>query len=64
MRNRLKIESTVSNAKAFLAVQREFGSFDAYLWEFVGGKPIVTRHRTHAGLSGADGRIRCAEPRS
>ena len=45
VRNRLKIESTVSNAKAFLAVQREFGSFDAYLWKFVGGKPIVTRHR-------------------
>ncbi len=46
VRNRLKIESTVSNAKAFLAVQREFGSFDAYLWKFVGGKPIVSRHRS------------------
>ena len=46
VRNRLKIESTVSNAKAFLAVQREFGSFDAYLWEFVGGKAIVSRHRS------------------
>jgi DNA-3-methyladenine glycosylase I len=39
-RNRLKIESTVSNAKAFLAVQQEFGSFSAYVWRFVGGKPI------------------------
>ena len=45
IRNRLKIESTISNAKAFLAVQAEFGSFDAYLWRFVGGKPIVNRPR-------------------
>src|SRR5688500_20357727 len=35
VRNRLKIESTISNAKAFLAVQKEFGSFDAYVWSFV-----------------------------
>ena len=40
VRNRLKILSAVSNAKAFLAVQREFGSFDAYVWSFVGGRPI------------------------
>ncbi len=46
VRNRLKIESTVTNAKAFLAVQEEFGSFDAYVWRFVGGKPKVTRRRT------------------
>ena len=39
VRNRLKIESTISNARAFLAVQKEFGSFDRYLWAFVGGKP-------------------------
>jgi len=39
VRNRLKIESTVQNAKAFLAVQREFGSFDAYVWRFVDGRP-------------------------
>ena len=45
VRNRLKIESAVTNAKAFLAVQREFGSFDAYVWRFVGGKPIVNRRR-------------------
>src|SRR6184192_2907645 len=43
--NRLKIASTVGNAKAFLAVQREFGSFDAYVWRFVGGKPRVNRWR-------------------
>ena len=43
VRNRLKIESTITNAKAFLAVQKEFGSFDAYVWRFVGGKPIVNR---------------------
>jgi DNA-3-methyladenine glycosylase I len=46
VRNRLKVESTVSNAQAFLEVQREFGSFDAYLWRFVGGSPIVNRWRT------------------
>jgi DNA-3-methyladenine glycosylase I len=40
VRNRLKIESTITNARAFLAVQKEFGSFDRYLWQFVGGKPI------------------------
>jgi len=40
VRNRLKIDSTVSNAQAFLAVQKEFGSFDRYVWQFVGGKPI------------------------
>ena len=40
VRNRLKVSSAVSNAKAFLDVQREFGSFDAYIWGFVGGKPI------------------------
>ncbi len=40
VRNRLKVQSTIDNAKAFLAVQKEFGSFDAYIWTFVGGKPI------------------------
>jgi DNA-3-methyladenine glycosylase I len=40
IRNRLKIESAISNAKAFLVVQREYGSFDSYLWQFVGGKPL------------------------
>ena len=41
VRNRLKIESTVTNAKAFLKVQKEFGSFDQYVWTFVGNSPIV-----------------------
>ena len=40
IRNRLKINAAVGNARAFLAVQEEFGSFDAYIWRFVGGKPI------------------------
>jgi len=40
IRNRLKINSAVSNAKAFLEVQKEFGSFDKYIWGFVGGKPL------------------------
>ena len=46
VRNRLKIESTVRNARAFLAVQREFGSFDAYVWRFVGGAPLVNHWRS------------------
>ncbi|WP_171162488.1 DNA-3-methyladenine glycosylase I [Usitatibacter palustris] len=46
VRNRLKVEGTVKNAKAFLAVQKEFGSFDAYVWRFVGGKPKVNRPRS------------------
>jgi DNA-3-methyladenine glycosylase I len=43
IRNRLKIASAVTNAKAFLAAQKEFGNFDAYIWQFVGGKPLVNR---------------------
>ena len=43
IRNRLKIDSAVTNAQAFLAVQKEFDSFDAYVWSFVGGEPIVNR---------------------
>jgi DNA-3-methyladenine glycosylase I len=45
VRNRLKIESTVSNANAFLAVRREFGSFDTYVWRFTGGRPIQHRRK-------------------
>ena len=45
VRNRLKIESTVTNAQAFLAVQNEFGDFDRYLWRFVGGRPLQNRRR-------------------
>jgi len=43
IRNRLKIDSAVTNAQAFLVVQEEFGSFDRYVWQFVGGEPIVNR---------------------
>ncbi len=43
IRNHLKIASTVQNANAFLKIREEFGSFDAYVWNFVGGKPIVNR---------------------
>ena len=46
VRNRLKIAATIQNAKAFLAVQKEFGSFDAYVWSFVGGKPIQNRRKS------------------
>ena len=46
VRNRLKLESTISNARAFLEVQREFGSFDRYVWTFVGGKPKVNRWKS------------------
>ena len=45
VRNRLKIEASVANAQAFLAVQEEFGSFARYVWGFVGGKPLVARRR-------------------
>jgi DNA-3-methyladenine glycosylase I len=46
VRNRLKVAAVISNAEAFLKVQKEFGSFDAYLWRFVGGKPIVNKRKT------------------
>jgi DNA-3-methyladenine glycosylase I len=46
IRNRLKIASTVQNAKAFLKVQKDFGSFDAYIWQFVGGSPRVNAWRS------------------
>lgn len=45
VRNKLKVESAISNARAFLRVQEEFGSFTRYQWDFVGGKPIVNRRR-------------------
>ncbi len=50
VRNRLKISSTVTNARAFLEVQREFGSFDRYIWSFVGSKPIVRRRRVQGDV--------------
>jgi DNA-3-methyladenine glycosylase I len=45
IRNRLKITAAVNNARAFLDIQKEFGSFDAYIWAFVGGKPLQNRWR-------------------
>jgi DNA-3-methyladenine glycosylase I len=47
IRNRLKIAATITNARAFLQVQQEFGSFDAYIWRFVGGKPKHNALKTH-----------------
>ena len=43
VRNRLKVNAAVNNAKRFLEIQKEFGSFDAYIWGFTGGKPIVNK---------------------
>lgn len=50
VRNRLKIESAIRNAKALLAVQKEFGSFDQYIWQFVGGKPVTNSWRSLSRL--------------
>jgi len=50
IRNRAKVEATVRNARAFLEVQKEFGSFDAYIWGFVGGRPITNKRRRMAQL--------------
>jgi DNA-3-methyladenine glycosylase I len=46
VRNRMKVESTLSNAAGVLALREEFGSFDTYLWDFIGGSPLVGRWRT------------------
>ncbi len=46
VRNRLKVQAAVTNARAFLEVRKEFGSFDAYVWPFVGGRPIVHRRKS------------------
>lgn len=48
VRNRLKVMATVNNAKRFLDVQKEFGSFDQYIWSFVGGRPIINRWKNLA----------------
>ena len=48
VRNRLKVRGTVRNAKAFLQIAREFGTFDRYVWKFVGGKPICKRRSKSA----------------
>ena len=50
VRNRLKVESTVGNARAFLDVQAEFGSFESYIWRFVDGEPKRNRFRKHADI--------------
>ena len=50
IRNRLKIEAAITNAKRFLEVEKEFGSFDRYIWGFVGGKPVQSRLRSFAEM--------------
>ena len=50
VRNRLKVRSAVTNARAFLAVQEEFGSFSDYIWGFVGGEPVQNRFRNDADI--------------
>lgn len=46
VRNRLKIAATIQNAKCFIAIQKEFGSFDKYIWQFVNGKPIINNRKS------------------
>ena len=46
IRNRAKIEATINNAKRFIEIQGEFGTFDKYIWEFVGGKPIINQWKS------------------
>src|SRR5580698_746902 len=46
VRNRLKVAASIQNAKSFLAVQKEFGSFDAYIWQFTGGRPLANARRS------------------
>jgi len=53
IRNRLKVRSAIINARQFLKVQEEFGSFDRYIWQFVGGKPLSGRHATTSKESDA-----------
>ena len=50
IRNRLKIDATIANARAFLKVQQEFASFDTYIWKFVGGSPIQNSRKTHRSV--------------
>ena len=50
VRNRLKVEGAVKNARAFLKVQEEFGSFERYIWSFVNGKPLVNKFKAHQDL--------------
>lgn len=50
IRNKLKIKSVITNAQAFLKVQEEFGSFNAYLWDFIGGKPVLNQWDSHSDV--------------
>lgn len=50
IRNKLKITGTIKNAKALMAVQKEFGSFDVYIWQFTGGKPLVNKHQQSSSI--------------
>lgn len=50
IRNRLKIKSAVTNAQCFMEVQKEFGSFDKYIWDFVGGKPIIGHRKNMSDI--------------
>ena len=64
VRNRLKIESAVKNARAFLAIQKEFGSFDAYVWPFVGNRPINGKRKSSRRRPRENCGERCAFERS
>jgi DNA-3-methyladenine glycosylase I len=55
IRNKLKIRSAIQNARAFLEVQKEFGSFDAYIWQFVGGRPICNSWKSLSELPAQTG---------
>ncbi|SNS45674.1 DNA-3-methyladenine glycosylase I [Ekhidna lutea] len=50
IRNRAKIEASINNAQRFMEIQKEFGSFDKYIWQFVGGKPIINQWKTMKGV--------------
>lgn len=50
IRNKLKITGTIKNAKAFIEIQKEFGSFDAYIWQFVNNKTIINKHKASSSI--------------
>ena len=58
IRNRLKIEAAVTNAQAFLAVQKEFGSFDRYVWQFIGWKPKLNHRQTMADVPATSPKVK------
>ncbi|MBC8491222.1 MAG: DNA-3-methyladenine glycosylase I [Candidatus Marinimicrobia bacterium] len=55
IRNKAKVNATVKNARAFLEVQKEFGTYDAYIWQFAGGKPIINKWKSMAELPAKSG---------